>query len=111
MALQEEVSVRMEYNPYTDVMFVDVCPVPEGSTVEVYDVGDALGFPGQVQIRVDSKREVLYGMTIQNYVGFKRRLMWRYRMWSIQRALELLVATLRAGLGVDNHHDHPALCS
>jgi hypothetical protein len=111
MAPKEEVSVRMDYNSYTDVMFVDVCPVPEGSRVQVYDFGEALGFPGQIQIRVDSKREVLYGMTIQNYSGFKRKLKWRYRMWSVQRALELLIATLRAGLGVDDHHDHPALCN
>ncbi|MDR3763735.1 MAG: hypothetical protein P4M01_06525 [Acidobacteriota bacterium] len=111
MAEGEEVSVKLEHNTLTDVMYVDIQPLFEGSVVSVCEVGDSIGFPGQIQARFDADRGILYGLTIQNFSGFKRRLLWRYRMWSIQRALELLVATLKVGLGMDNHrNDRPALC-
>ncbi len=92
-------------------MFVDLWPLEEGSHVEVLDIGDNLGFPGQIQVRVDLRRQIFYGLTIQNYTGFKKKLLWRYRMWSMKSALRLLVYTLIAGLGIDNrkNHQHPAI--
>src|SRR5580658_10003189 len=99
MAESAEMNIRMDYNPRTDVMFVDLCPVRAGEQVEVIDVGEMLGFVGQVQVRLDPTRHTLYGITIQNYRGFRRKLLWHYRMWSMRRALEFLVTTLRAGVG------------
>lgn len=99
--------LNLEYNNLTDVMFVDLMPMQEGSHVVVIDIGDRVGFPGQVQVRVDIEREIFYGLTIQNYSGFKRSLKWRYRMWSIQSALQFLISILRAGLNIDRQsHNH-----
>lgn len=97
--LQED--LNLEYNDLTDVMFVDLMPIQEGSRVVVIDIGDRMGFPGQVQVRVDIEREIFYGLTIQNYSGFKRSLKWRYRMWSIQSALMFFISILRAGLNIE----------
>lgn len=104
--------MTFEHNALTDVMFVDLCPVQMGDQVEVFDVGGPLGFPGQIQFRVNREKEVVYGLTIQNYSGLRRKLLWRYRMWSIQRAMRFLVITLLAGLQIDQHSrpDRHALC-
>lgn len=103
LIMAQKIEVNLEHNSLTDVMFVDLLPLEEGSHVEIIDIGYALGFPGQMQLRVDPERQILYGLTIQNYTGFRRRLLWQYRMWSFQRAIELLVFTLIAGLGIDQH--------
>jgi hypothetical protein len=105
-------TLRFDHNPVTDIMFLDVCPVNEGDHVVVIDVGEQLGFPGQIQARVNVEKEVFYGLTIQNFSGFKRRLQWRYRMLSIHRALRFLVLTLLAGLRIDQNvaPERHALC-
>ncbi len=92
-------------------MFVDLLPLEEGSHVEVMDIGDNLGFPGQIHVRVDLERQIFYGLTIQNYSGFKKKLLWRYRMWSMKSAIQLLIYTLIAGLGIDsrNNRHRPAM--
>ncbi len=96
-----EMKFTLEHNPFTDVLFVDLWPLEPGSTVEVIELGQVLGFPGQIQARVDREKQIFYGMTIQNYAGFRRTLMWRYRMWSVRRAIQLLVTTIVAGLCID----------
>lgn len=101
---QEKVTIHLEHNPQTDVMFVDLCVAEEGAVVCVVDVGEMIGFPGQVQARMDQRRQKLYGITIQNYSGFKRKLWWNYHIWSAARFLQLLVTSLRAGLRIDHHH-------
>ena len=101
--------INLKYNDLTDVMFVDLLPLEENSRVVVIDIGDQLGFGGQVQVRVDLEKQIFYGLTIQNYSGFRRKLLMRYGMWSMQRALRLLVTTLMAGLSLDRHSNHQAL--
>jgi hypothetical protein len=104
--------MTFEHNALTDVMFVDLCNVQPGDEVEVFDVGSPLGFPGQIQFRVNREKEVIYGLTIQNYSGLRRKLRWQYRMWSIQGAMRFLVITLLAGLRIDqsSHSGRRALC-
>jgi hypothetical protein len=97
----KKLKFNFEYNNLTDLMFVDLAPVEAGARVEVYEIGDNVGFPGQIQVRVNVEREIVYGLTIQNFTGFKRKLLWRYRMWSIQSALQFLVSILLAGLNLD----------
>jgi len=100
--MAQGIKITLNYNRLTDVMFVDLLPLEEGSRVDVLDIGDEIGFPGQVQVRVDRKRQIFYGLTIQNYTGFRRKILWQYRMWSIQCAIKLLVSTLLAGLDIDH---------
>lgn len=106
---ENAVKINLKYNDLTDVMFVDLLPLEENSRVVVIDIGDQLGFGGQVQVRVDLEKQIFYGLTIQNYSGFRRKLLMRYGMWSMQRALRLLVTTLMAGLSLDRHSNHQAL--
>lgn len=87
-----ETTFQLEYNELTDVMFIDLEPLRDGSNVSVIDIGDKAGFPGQVQVRVDLEQQIFFGITIQNYSGFRRRLLWCYRMWSMQAALRFLLA-------------------
>jgi hypothetical protein len=103
-------TLTFEHNSVTDVMFIDLCPMQSGDNVEVVEVGEHLGFPGQIQARVNREKEVFYGLTIQNYSGLKRKLQWQYRMFSIQRALRFLVLTLLVGLRIDQSAHRPALC-
>jgi len=102
--MADEMTFTFDHNPLTDVMFVDVRPLDKGAHISVVDIGDSLGFPGQVQLRVDLENEVVYGIIIQNYGGFRRKLVRSYRMWSVQRAIELLIHTLLAGLNFDSHN-------
>lgn len=100
--------VTLDHDKLTDVMHVDVCLPPEGTArVDVVDVGEQLGFPGQIVARVDLDRRIIYGLTIQNFSRFRRSFLWKYRMASIQRALQLMLNVLRTGLWID-HNNRPA---
>lgn len=99
---KNEMNVKLEYNPHTDVMFVDLCPIDDGDRVETFDVGDMIQFPGQIQVRINRQKRIIYGMTVQNYSGFRRKVVWRYHMLSMHRALRLIVTTLMAGLMIDS---------
>jgi hypothetical protein len=109
LVMAKEMNFNLDHNPITDVMFVDLLPLEAGSRVEIIDIGESLGFPGQMQLRVDPERQLLYGITIQNYSGFRRKLLWQYRMWSFRRAIQLLVYTLIAGLGIEQNYRHHQL--
>lgn len=100
----ETLEVRMEYECHTDLMHVDVCSPQTGARIDVIDVGEQLGFPGQILARVDLENRVIYGVTIQRFSTFKRKLMWKYRMASIRRAMLFLLNTLRAGLWIDHNN-------
>jgi hypothetical protein len=100
--------VKMAYDKPTDVMHVDLGFPSETDRVEVLDVGDCLGFPGQIVARVDLENRIVYGLTIQRFSAFKRTLLWRYRMVSIQRALLFLLTSLGVGLWIDRG-SRPAL--
>jgi hypothetical protein len=102
--------IKTEYDRLTDVMHVDLCfPPTDAERVDVIDVGEQLGFPGQIVARVDMERRIIYGLTIQNFSGFKWRFFWRYRMASIQRALQFMLKVLRAGLWIDRNNRPAAL--
>ena len=91
----QDITVHHERN--TDVLWVDFAPTPENAEVEVIDVGEDLGFHGQILARVDCKERVLLGLIIQNSSDFMKRLTHEYRMKSSDRGVSLLAATLRVG--------------
>lgn len=105
--------IKLEHNTLTDIAFVDVNDVQPGDCVEVLDIGETLDFPGQIQVRINREKEIVYGLTIQNYSGFRRRLKIRYGVWSFRRAIQLLISILLAGLRIDQEtqhsHGHAAL--
>src|SRR5438552_1341186 len=103
---KEGMNINHEYNELRVVMFADLRPVEEGWRVTVIDIGDQIGFCGQVQVRADLEKQIFYGLTLQNYSGLKRKLQWRYRMWSIQAALQFLINTLMAGLRIEQGSHH-----
>ena len=55
--------------------------------VQVIDVGEMVGFPGQVLARVDGENGELYGLTIENFSKFRRKLMRQYQVKSAQGSL------------------------
>lgn len=107
--MAKESQVSLEHNHITDVMFVDLCEVIPGSYVEVLNV-NAMGFDGQIQARVDRERGIVYGLTIQNFKRFRRRLLWKKRMLSTRRAIEFLIAVLIAALDLDRRHHLAGTC-
>jgi hypothetical protein len=102
--MAQKIEYKFEHNPLTDVMYVDLLPLEKDAYIETMDIGVEVGFPGQVQVRVDPERQILYGVTIQNYTGFRRRLAWRFGMWSVHRAIQLLVSMLIAGLRIEQNY-------
>jgi hypothetical protein len=93
--------VTVEHVKSTDLMFVDVQQPKQGARITTVDVGEMLGFPGQVFARVDYENEILYGLTIHNASSFKRKLLWRYRMASAKHALSFMMAAIRTGLRIE----------
>ena len=93
--------MKMYLESRTDVMFVDLCDAAPDDLIDVVEVGDQVGFPGQIQVRVNREKQILYGITIQKFSRFKRSLFWKYRMASVRYALLLLVIALRAGLRLE----------
>lgn len=96
--------MTLDHNKSTDLLFVDLQKPTAGAKITTVEVGEVIGFPGQILARVDYDNEILYGLTIQNATSFKRNLLWRYRMASAKFALQLVVASIRAGLCIEKHH-------
>jgi hypothetical protein len=93
--------LKLQHEAHTDVAYVDVCDATRGATIDVVDVGEQIGFPvGQVLLRVERDQRVLLGLTIHEFSSFKRRLLRYYRIASIQRGMQLLVNSLRAGIRI-----------
>lgn len=110
MAHQEKCQeVSFEHIKSTDVIFVDIVTPKADAKITTIDVGDMLGFPGQVLARVDYENEILYGLTIQNATSFKRKLLWKYRMANAKQALSLMVASIKAGLRIEERRHAHAL--
>jgi uncharacterized protein YuzE len=102
----EAQELKLEYERETDVMYVDLCPPGSDAQIDVFEVGENIGFPGQVLVRIDRSNQKLLGVTIQRYSSFKRKLLWKYRMISVVWALNLLVGSLRAALAIgDKEHN------
>jgi hypothetical protein len=102
-AVAIEKKLRTHYEPHGDIMFVDICDALPADRIDVVDVGEQSGFPGLIQVRVNREKQILYGITIQNYTAFKRKLLWSYRMASVHHALVLLIMGLMAGFRMDHH--------
>lgn len=101
VAIEEK--MRTHFEPHGDVMFVDLCEALPNDRIDVLEVGEQVGFPGLIQVRVNREKQILYGITIQNFKAFRRKLFWSYRMASVQRALVLLILGLMAGFRADHH--------
>jgi hypothetical protein len=93
--------VKLHHDRHTDVMYADFCFPAEHDHVDVMDIGDCLGFPGQIVARVNREKKIIYGLTVQNYSSFRWKIVWQYRMTSIQRALQLMMNVLRTCLWID----------
>lgn len=105
--MDQNVTFQVIHEKHTDVAHVDLAsPIP-GSVVDAVDVGDDLGFPGQIVARLDRNHNVLLGVSIQNFSSFKKELRLEYGISSPQRALRLLINSLRAGM----HATRPAQLS
>jgi len=102
------VAMTLYHEPHTDVMFVDLCQAPQGQKIDVIDVGEMVGLPGQVFARVNLNDQVLYGLTVQNFSAFKSRLLWSHRVASVRSAFLLIIAGIRAGFSLDQRHSLPA---
>ena len=100
--METETKLKLEHESHTDVAYIDLCESAPGAKIDVVEVGSEMGFsPGQVMLRVDREHHQLLGLTIHEFSSFRRQLMWYYRIVSLQRGLQLVVASLRAGMGSD----------
>jgi len=94
----EAQELKLVHERETDVMYVDLIQPASGAQIDVFEVGDQLGFPGQLLVRINRNNQALLGITIQGYSSFKRKLLWKYRMASAESALRLLVNSISVAL-------------
>jgi hypothetical protein len=102
-AVALEKKMRTHFEPHGDVLFVDLCEALPTDRIDVVDVGEQAGFPGLIQARVNREKQIVYGITIQNYTAFRRKLLWSYRMASVHHALVLLLMGLITGFRMDHN--------
>jgi len=94
-----EMTVSLQYEDHTDVMYADLCSPAEDADIVVIDIGSSFGFPmGQILARFDKRNRVLTGFTIQEFGSFKRRILRKYRMTSVNKAIQFLADGVRTGL-------------
>lgn len=92
-----ENDIKLEYERHTDVMHVDISEPRAGSVIDALEVGDQLGFPGQIVLRVERDTQTPVGISICRFRSFKRKLLWNYRIASFDKAIRLFVDFLRTG--------------
>jgi hypothetical protein len=92
---------ELDHELETDVLYVNVHRASPRATIDVIDIGEQIGFPGLVVARVDRDRDILYGLTIQDYAAFKKKLLRKYNTNSTRRALQLLLDPLVAGFNLE----------
>jgi hypothetical protein len=97
-------ALTLEHERNTDVMFADVRQPLPNVRIDVMDIGEIIGFPGQVHVRVQRAGDetVLLGLIIQNYSAFKKRVARRYRIISVRHAILLLVEALAAAFRIEH---------
>ncbi len=103
--------MKLIHEHHSDVVHVILCEAPAGARIDTISIGDRVGFPGLITARVDAERGILYGINIENFTAFKRKVRWQNHMLSLRKALELIVHTLQAGLCIEHKNDndrHPA---
>jgi uncharacterized protein YuzE len=101
--------MRFTYRRNTDIAHIDIAEPTNDANIEVKEIGDQVGFPGQVLVRFDAETGKVYGMTFQHWSAIKRRLMWRYRTLIVRNAVNDLVKRVIDFCNRDNHHHLPAL--
>lgn len=102
--------MKFTYRRNTDVAYVDIAEPLEHAEIEVREIGEQVGFPGQVLARFDAQTGQLYGLTFQRWSAMRRTLMWRHRTFMARKVLNELVAKIVDFLGENNpHHQQPAL--
>jgi hypothetical protein len=107
MAETKQPEIRLEHQKPTDVMFVDFRELRPDSDVIVCQVGDQVGFPGQVLARRDRNTGEVYGLTIENFSGFRRTVLFRDHMASARAAAELMARSFIAACSMDVRHRMP----
>lgn len=100
--------LQFTYERHSDLLHVDASVPPAGAHIDVVEVGEETGFPGQVYIRVDGETGEVYGMTVHNYTGMRRALLFERHMLRARKFLEVLFSGIRAGF-VHDRRSHPQL--
>jgi hypothetical protein len=94
--------VKETYEKYSDVMYLEMATTPDDAAIETVEVGESVGFPGQIVVRVDSRSGVLYGVTIERFSAVKRQLVRDERKKNIQAAIreliERIIEVLHSGI-------------
>lgn len=91
---------KLDYDKATNVMFVDVCEAPEGARINVVDVANAIGFKSRVVARLDIENQIVFGLIIEDFPAFKRELMVKYHTARVQAIIEMIVRSLKTGIGL-----------
>jgi hypothetical protein len=104
----KDVVPRFTHRKGTDIAHIDVAEPLPGDPIEVIEAGDEFGFPGQILVRKNPRTGTIYGITIQGYASFKRKLMWKHRTLRVQAALNALVKKVLEMCG-KREHRVPAL--
>ena len=102
--------VTLEHDKNTNVAFVDMCEAPQGARINVVEVSSAIGFNARVLARVDIENQVVFGLIIEDFPAFKRELRIRYHTSRVQAIIEVIVRSLKTGLGMGSPRHELAPC-
>lgn len=95
----DKVTIRLQYEKFTDVMHVDVATPARDIVVRAVALGPEFAGPqlaGKVLLRVGSDGTFL-GITIYQFRSVKRLLRRKFLALSWRRALRLMVESMAAG--------------
>jgi hypothetical protein len=62
------------YEKRVDTLFVELQETPVGVSVAIVQIGEEVGFPGQIVARVDPETHVIYGVVIEKWSRIDRQL-------------------------------------
>jgi hypothetical protein len=84
-------NVKASYEKYSDVMFVELAETPRGVGIDTVEVGESVGFPGQIVARFNAETGEVYGFVIERYSCVEKKLKREQAIRSARLALENLL--------------------
>lgn len=89
-----------DYEKYSDVMFLSIADTPTDAVIETMEVGDKVGFPGQIVARYNAVTGELYGVIIERYSAVERKINRDEAKHNAKQALVHLLERVLAALSV-----------
>jgi ribosome-associated translation inhibitor RaiA len=95
-----EETFKANYEKYADVMFVDFTETPKHADVDTFELGEQVGFPGQIVVRFNAESGDVYGVIIERYSAVEKKLKREAAKRNAKQALKQLVELILEALEI-----------